>query len=126
LPFFFSFCGLWLATRQSETAAAMTATSTGNAASLAPKFQVSLPAVADGAPVLGNAVGMVTNLPGGQQVVLAPGDALGINQPNAPQGTILNLQSLPGCRSASRRRCKTEPRLRQHDRQEGRIWMYAS
>jgi hypothetical protein len=45
---------------------------------------------------LGNAVGMVTNLPGGQQVVLAPGDALGINQPNAPQGTILNLQSLPG------------------------------
>lgn len=35
---------------------------------------------------LGNAVGMVTNLPGGQQVVLAPGDALGINQPNAPGG----------------------------------------
>ena len=28
--------------------------------------------------------------------MLAPGDALGINQPNAPQGTILNLQSGPG------------------------------
>ena len=45
---------------------------------------------------LGNAVGMVTGLPGGQQVVFAAGDPLGINQPNAPQGTILNLQSGPG------------------------------
>jgi prepilin-type N-terminal cleavage/methylation domain-containing protein len=45
---------------------------------------------------LGNAVGMVTGLPGGQQVVLAQGDPLGINQPNAPQGTIVNLQSGPG------------------------------
>ncbi len=45
---------------------------------------------------LGNALGMITNLPGGQDVVFAPGDALGLNQPNAPQGTILNLQSGPG------------------------------
>ena len=44
----------------------------------------------------GNALGMVTSLPGGQNVVLAPGDPLGLNQPNAPQGTILNLQQSPG------------------------------
>jgi prepilin-type N-terminal cleavage/methylation domain-containing protein len=42
---------------------------------------------------LGNALGMVTGLPGGQQFVMAPGDPLGLNQPNAPGGTILNLQS---------------------------------
>jgi len=42
---------------------------------------------------LGNALGMVTSLPGGQQFVMAPGDPLGLNQPNAPSGTILNLQS---------------------------------
>ena len=41
---------------------------------------------------LGNALGMVTAMPGGQNVVLAPGDPLNLNQPNAPQGTILNLQ----------------------------------
>lgn len=45
---------------------------------------------------LGNALGMVTSLPGGQQFVMAPGDPLGLNQPNAPSGTILNLQSAPG------------------------------
>ncbi|HKW01729.1 MAG TPA: prepilin-type N-terminal cleavage/methylation domain-containing protein [Vicinamibacterales bacterium] len=44
----------------------------------------------------GNAIGMVTNLPGGQQVTLGPGDPLNFNQPLAPQGTILNLQSGPG------------------------------
>jgi len=44
----------------------------------------------------GTALGMITQLPGGQNVVLAPGDPLSINQPNAPQGTILNLQSAPG------------------------------
>ncbi len=45
---------------------------------------------------LGNALGMVTSLPGGQNVVLGPGDPLGLNQPNAPNGTILNLQSGAG------------------------------
>jgi prepilin-type N-terminal cleavage/methylation domain-containing protein len=45
---------------------------------------------------LGNAIGEITNLPGGQQVVLGPGDPLKFNQPLAPQGTILNLQQAPG------------------------------
>lgn len=45
---------------------------------------------------LGSAMAMITNLPGGQQAVLAAGDPLGLNQPNATQGTILNLQSAPG------------------------------
>ena len=45
---------------------------------------------------LGNAVGMITSVPGGHTVVLAAGDALGLNQPGASQGTILNLQSGPG------------------------------
>lgn len=45
---------------------------------------------------LGNAVGMVTSLPGGQEIVLAPGDPLNVNQPAAAQGTILDLQQTPG------------------------------
>jgi type II secretory pathway pseudopilin PulG len=45
---------------------------------------------------LGSAMGMITSLPGGQQAVMAAGDGLGLNQPNATQGTILNLQSAPG------------------------------
>ncbi|HUL75588.1 MAG TPA: prepilin-type N-terminal cleavage/methylation domain-containing protein [Vicinamibacterales bacterium] len=44
----------------------------------------------------GSALGMVTDLPGGQDVTLGPGDPMLLNQPNAPQGTILNLQQAPG------------------------------
>jgi len=45
---------------------------------------------------IGNAIGMVTSLPGGQDVVLAPGDPMNVNQPTAAEGTILNLQQAPG------------------------------
>ncbi len=45
---------------------------------------------------LGNALGMVTEVPDAHCVILAPGDPLHLNQPNAPQGTIINLQSSPG------------------------------
>lgn len=44
---------------------------------------------------LGNAVGMVTSMPGGQEIVLAPGDPLNLNQPAAAQGTIRDLQQTP-------------------------------
>jgi hypothetical protein len=46
---------------------------------------------------MGNAMRMITSIPGGpqQQVTLAPNDPLNLNQPNAAQGTLQNLETGP-------------------------------